>query len=611
MRASLLVLALFAPSLARDAGILYEVWHTRAAQAMARVKADGGAQLTTELVLQSAGALDLNDVYGPYNATASEFPSVFAAPAFAARGLSPLHGLSADIFNVKPALGFYCLYRARPGDPAPAAPDCVDTAATAAAHAALLVSAGFDYVAIDVTNWPKADVGGTTDVSVLRPTEVLFEEWAALRARGVPTPQIAVWPCSPAGGTTWKYLLDTLYNNASYADLVYTQGGKKVVFVPHSGAKCYDAGEAALIAKNGGRDDVVVIPMWALFGDGGGPAWNEGVWGFFSPCVDANGHFTTSMIDAGECDQFSTQANGTNTTIELSASGGYMTSQCALPFAAPGHMRGLTAARLFEKVLATGAPHLFVSSFNEFIGGRQAPASGAAIAFNQGLANDSQRLAVWVDTYGAEMSRDVEPSVEGGNRTWTVMASCVRLYKAGLTCADAPTAPCCTRADKEVFASVWSLHNAGAGESLLTADAGERAALVAGGAWTEKCSAIANPTAFCVNTSEKDGRAGPFILYNNATVEAPQYAGAPPLATVPLERCITAAGIHFFSTDAACEGLGKRESTLGWMAARPGVEMLRPLRRCREGASGEYTHALDLHCTTPDADMPGVLGYVR
>jgi hypothetical protein len=63
-------------------------------------------------------------------------------------------------------------------------------------------------------------------VSVLRPTEVLFEEWAAIRAAGGDTPRIAVWPCSPAGGTTWKYLLDTLYNNASYAELIYTQGGK-------------------------------------------------------------------------------------------------------------------------------------------------------------------------------------------------------------------------------------------------------------------------------------------------------------------------------------------------------------------------------------------------
>ena len=126
----------------RDAGILYEVWHTRAAQAMARVKAEGGVQLTTELVIESAGAHSLNDVYGPYNVTATEFPSVFSSPGFTARGFTAsTHALNADIWNAQPALGFYCLYRARPGQ-VPAAPDCNNTAGVAAAHAAMLTDAG-------------------------------------------------------------------------------------------------------------------------------------------------------------------------------------------------------------------------------------------------------------------------------------------------------------------------------------------------------------------------------------------------------------------------------------------------------------------------------------
>ena len=81
------------------------------------------------------------------------------------------------------------------------------------------------------------------------------------------------------------------------------------------------------------------------------------------------------MVGVGPCNQFSTFVNGTDELLEISASGGYMTSQCALPFASPGHLRGLTAARLFEKVLAQSPPHLFMSSFNEHIG--QAIASAA------------------------------------------------------------------------------------------------------------------------------------------------------------------------------------------------------------------------------------------
>ncbi len=61
------------------------------------------------------------------------------------------------------------------------------------------------------------------DIAILRPLEVLFEEWRLLRAAGVSTPSIAVWPCSPATGTTWQWLLTRFYNNETYTDLVYRQ----------------------------------------------------------------------------------------------------------------------------------------------------------------------------------------------------------------------------------------------------------------------------------------------------------------------------------------------------------------------------------------------------
>ena len=283
---------------ARDAGVLYEVWHTRASSAMRDVLAKGEPQLTTELVIESQDTptpYSLDDVY---------------------------RGVAADIYNAQPQLGFYCLWRARAGDPAPTPPldDCANISATAEAHARMLVDAGFDYVAVDITNWPIAgDPAANNDVVVLRPTEVLFEEWLALRARGIATPKIAVWPCSPANSTTWRWLLDTLYNNASYADLVYTQDGKQVVFLPFAGPNCFDDGEAALIRANGGRNNVATIPMWALFGEA---AQRDGAYGFFSPCIDENGAYTTSMVGVGPCNQFSTYVNGTDVLEEISASGG-------------------------------------------------------------------------------------------------------------------------------------------------------------------------------------------------------------------------------------------------------------------------------------------------
>jgi hypothetical protein len=46
-----------------------------------------------------------------------------------------------------------------------------------------------------------------------------------------------------------------------------------------------------------------------------------------------------------------------------------------------------------------------------------------------GLPNDPQSKVVWVDTYASEFSRDIEPTVEGGDTVWQVASSCVQLYK--------------------------------------------------------------------------------------------------------------------------------------------------------------------------------------
>ena len=48
---------------ARQAGILYELWHTEAAAAMAQVKSQGLPILTTERVIRSDGKTILDDVY--------------------------------------------------------------------------------------------------------------------------------------------------------------------------------------------------------------------------------------------------------------------------------------------------------------------------------------------------------------------------------------------------------------------------------------------------------------------------------------------------------------------------------------------------------------------
>ena len=77
----------------------------------------------------------------------------------------------------------------------------------------------------------------------------------------------------------------------------------------------------AMIQRNGGRDNVETIKMWALnVGEG------STTWGFFSPCTTATKKFTTSMVGTNrDCNQFPAIGKDKPSSIaEVTASGSYM-----------------------------------------------------------------------------------------------------------------------------------------------------------------------------------------------------------------------------------------------------------------------------------------------
>ena len=79
------------------------------------------------------------------------------------------------------------------------------------------------------------------------------------------------------------------------------------------------------------------------------------------------------------------------------------------------------------------------------------------------------------------------------------------------------------------------------------------------------CNPIVGSSDFCVDPALKDGRRGPFILYNQALPN-----------TAPLYRCLRAKpAFHTISLHADCDGLGTMESLLGYVATQRGNETLR------------------------------------
>jgi hypothetical protein len=475
---------------------------------------------------------------------------------------------------------------------------------------------------------------------VIRPLEVLFEEWTNLRLRGIETPYvhsttlflllltpkistnsiryIAVWVNSPVASysdgheTTWQHMLNRFYNNKTYAPLIWCDDltNKKVFFVTANNN--FNESVNEMIASNGGREDVKILPMWALFSKAG---FDNGWFTFFSPCVDPDTNsFTTSMLltsaknrsEHVSCDQFVTRFDN-DTRSEISASGAYMTSQCSLPWASPGKLRGWTMQRLFQHILESKPEDVFLSSWNELIGGRQKPAYTNAVAFNMGLPKDSQRFNVWVDTYGTEFSRDIEPTIEGGDRVYQMMKSCVGMFKRGETCSSSSSSSlelCCDTSSTEIWRNVWSLRNKQQQEDfLVTTDVKERDALVTEMKFQEICAVTGSATAFCFNSTDSDGRDGPFMLYNSADAVENRFGDDEEVSPVPLYRCISPLSIHFISTDLSCEKKGKSESLLGYMSSRRGGETLRELRRCNSGG-----HSLDLPCVHNDGTS---MGFVR
>ncbi len=335
-------------------GLLYAGWHAYAANASRAVRAMGGVFTSVEDVLRSGGNLTIADMWEKYG----------------------VQGTVAGFdWQTRPALGPYCIYRARPGE-AGVLPDCEGIPVTIGQQAAWFATAGVDFVTADGTNLctpsPFADAIQT------RPMEVLFEEFGALRARNFSTPAIAAWQRLVSGCTLHTQVL-AIYNDPVHAPLVLRDGatGKKVFFVP-------DDPDPALIAEveaNGGRNDVLVQEMWALFGP---EAYAQGRWAFMSPC-NANAsdgvRMTTNVVGNGRgatpCGQRSTTNSALGSATAISPS--YQLSFGSVPFSAAGKFGGLTLKRQFATVFAAAASawgrgaggglpdNVYLSSWNEWL----------------------------------------------------------------------------------------------------------------------------------------------------------------------------------------------------------------------------------------------------
>jgi len=320
----------------------------------------------------------------------------------------------------------------------------------------------------------------------------------------------------------------------------------------------------------------------------------------------------------------------------------------ASPFGAPGKLNGLWMIKTFEdvfKFISAPAPdplhHVFLPSFNELQISPQ-PMSQWNINnthfYAMGGEGDPDAYRFFLDGYGDQRSRILEPSVFDDGYTFQLLSSCIRVSRllthfvhlggvlphtaapsrdSGFysTCAVAGEA-CCTVTAEQQFSYVWSLEGVEAAASLgtlLTNSPAEAEAQLALGSFFERCNPWGGPAGlFCANSSlpwhpwdNANVLRGPFALYQNNTAQR----DLPGVA--PLFRCYNATlGQHFIDASQDCMGGGGTvEFILGYLGTKRDSLFPRTLKRCLSDALG-YFHVLDGNCSALGGSKDIFLGFV-
>lgn len=558
----------------RRVGIFYLAWHAYAADAIAQVPA--AERHTIEDVIRS--------------------PTLQFSDLLAKHGL--LDQASGFHWHDEPQLGFYCLYRRRPSDPPLAepqqVPDCPDIAHTAATHAEQLWSAGVDFVYVDLTNFNTLSTA--SDVMALRPLEVLLEEWQALRDAGQPTPQIAAWLPAAAHGPDEVGLIERvldLYADPTYDGLLLHDpaSGREVVFVVDNEVFAVDPAALALIEAH----DVIAVRLW---GNLSAEALASGKAGWMQPCT-RDGQFTTLVRPDLACNQGYSTTTPIGTIVSVSAS--YQLGYASLPYQASGRLEGLTLKQQFATAFAVQPDYLLINAWNEHIAQPQPNPHAAqfgSLARSMGKTDaadlDVGATWLWVDMYGRELGRDLEPTVTEGGAGLALLESCLRVHRSGHTSCtpeDQAGEACCQLGPGMTLIHVLRPAGGMLGDHIPTASEAEREGLLANG-FVEVCNLFYAPPGLCGDATTRDG---PFSLYAE---------GGPD--RLALQRCWSGSD-HFMTTSPDCEGT-QVEGTLGWVSTLRTSETPRSLRRCLE--AGVHYPWLDAACPGSAVDE-GVLGYVR
>lgn len=551
-------------------GMFYATWHAYAFHSQQTVKQNGGSLITIEDLIRSNHRLKINDILEKYHANSQLF-----------------------YYHTEPLSGIYCIYRKRPGESGHV-PDCPNITSTLTRHARQITEAGVDFILVDLTNIGK--MNAQADTLEYRPLEVLCEEWKKLREQGIVTPDIAAWlPLSP-GDNSWRTAFTNVYMNSSYDDLILRHNGRKVIHAVAS--HDLDSGYVSQLESHG----ITVVRNWAnlpttKYSQGG-------YWRMMSPCMGPHGQYSTSVVDA-DCSPVMSRNSPLGSMFPVARS--FQTGYASVPWQAAGALSGLTFKKQMKAALAARPDYLFISGWNELIAQPQATPFEKRVNtyWSMGLQNTATHPSgyfgnhlnpLWVDVYGEEFHRDLEPTTYSGEKYYQLLKSCVRVFRTGTKVCSNQHEECCDIASSDIYTNIFSLYNHGVNDNLLTTSTLERGKLLRSG-WQDQCSFFSpGDSIFCHAGTHSDQSNTQFIMFSK-----------PGPNRTAVYRCYDNR-YHFFSSSPNCEG-SHSEGVLGFASTVITSEMPRSLTRC-VFPDNHSIHSLDHDC--PQGTRPkATYGFVR
>ena len=581
--------------------------------------------------------------------------------------------------------GFYCLYENDENEYL--IPNCTNVSQIVEYHANLLQSSGFDFIVLDLTNGDESkDQNIQTYINQIRPTQVLYQKWYQLNQRLMNQtstncttkynnilPKISVW--NPTHGTQYKYYLD-LYNK--YSDIVYQYQNNKLIYfvnINHNfplNKTIYNA-----IENNNGKNNIQIQKMWYAIND---TEYDKGLWTYVGSCrtkifnlfnisnTSLEWIDTSAIHQLDRCNLLMTAKNGSQNNLgsqmALSLNAiGY--KSVSLPFASPSKLNGRTFQLMVKDILINKPENVLIPSFNEL------ECQAHSIALNSwqgnanntwsvGLLNDKQNRDIYfLDTYGSEINRAYEPTVESGDFYFKLVQSCLRVIRLSYyfnskhyhgnkinvvniniedvntntntntiennTICNIQNEICCNQMTQ--FNFVWSLYknHSGNQEYFATNNQSQKDYFVNKLNFSEVCVPfnIGNPTGvFCVNQDPNYLNQylkfkGSFILLRDSlTMESIGSLAYINIEKIAIYRCKdNVSQLYFIANDNKCNNVVSNygvESLVGYAAVTPSSAMARVLFRCKVVSDNQllyYYHSVGNFCLEKDLQSQ-VLGYV-